>query len=70
MYFMEDLPKEAVDLIFGFSSHPLAELIKPCIRISDDDTSRSIKIGKNKYHHSNQYYNKIKEYYIYIFKLK
>ena len=45
---MEILPKEAINLIFRFSCHPVAELIKPCIKIKDDDTSRSIKLRHKK----------------------
>ena len=61
---MEDLPEEAINLIFRFNSHQLTELIKPCIKINDGDTSRSIKLGKNKHYHSKQDYNQIQENYI------
>ena len=61
---MEDLPKEAMNLIFRFSSHPLAELIKPCIRIDNEDRRRSIKLGRSRYYHSEQYYNKMEEDFI------
>ena len=58
---MEDLPKETIHLIFRFSSQPLAELIKPCIRIDNEDRKRPIKLGRNGYYHSEQYYNKMEE---------
>ena len=58
---MEDLPKEAINLIFRFSSHPLAERIKPCIRIDHEDRMRSIKLGRSRYYHSKQDYNKMEE---------
>ena len=61
---MEDLPKDAINLIFIFSSHPVAELIKPCIRIHNEDRRRSTKLGINKYYHSKQYYNKTEEDFI------
>jgi len=44
--------------------HPLAELIKPCIEINNDGSSRSIKSGKNKYDHPKHDYNKKHEDYI------
>ena len=44
--------------------HPLAELIKPCVRINNDDTSRAIKLGKHKYYHPKQDYNKTEEDFI------
>ena len=61
---MEDVPKEAINLIFRFSSHPLAELIKPCIRIDNEDRRRSIKLGRNGCYHSKQYYNEMEEDFI------
>ena len=59
--YVEDLPKEAIDLIFRFNSHPLAELIKPCIRIDNEDRRRSTKLGRSRYYHSKQDYNTMEE---------
>ena len=47
-------------MIFRFSSHPVAELIKQCVRIENEDRRRSIKLGSNRYYHSEQY-NKMEE---------
>ena len=57
---MEDLPKEAINLIFRFRSPPLAELIKPCIVIDSEDRRRSIKLGRKRYYDSKQDYIKWK----------
>ena len=58
---MEDLHKEAIISIFTFSSDPLAELIKPCVRIDSEDRRRSIKLGRSNYYHSKQDYNQMEE---------
>ena len=58
---MEDLPKEDITLILRFSSHPVAELVKLCIRIDNEDRSRSIKLGRSRYYHSRQDYNKMED---------
>ena len=39
----------------------LAEFIKPCIRIDSEDRRRAIKLGRSKYYHSKQDYNKLEE---------
>ena len=61
---MEDLPNGAINLIFRFSSYPLAELIKPCIRIDNEDRRTSIKLGGSRCYHSKQDYNKMEEDFI------
>ena len=60
----EELLKEAINLIFRFSSHPLAEVVKPCIRIDNEDRRKSIKLGRSRYYHSKQDYNKMEEDFI------
>ena len=64
LYLMEGLPKEAINLIFRFSPHPLAELIKPCIQIDNGDRRISVKLGRNRYYQPKQYYNQMEEDFI------
>ena len=40
---MENLPTNAINLIFRFCSHPIADIIKPHITTRPDDTIRSIQ---------------------------
>ena len=61
---MEGLPKEAINLIFRFNSHPLAELVRTCIRIDNEDRRNSIRLGRNRYYHSKQDYDKMEEDFI------
>ena len=54
---MENLPTNAINLIFGFVSHPVADIIKPHITTRTDDTIRSIKykrLNAKQYYHSKQ----------------
>ena len=40
---MENLPTNAINLIFRFCSHPIADIIKPHITTRSDNTIRSIQ---------------------------
>ena len=40
---MENLPTNAINLIFRFVSHPVSDIIKPHITTRPDDTIRSIQ---------------------------
>lgn len=58
---IKDLPTEINNLIFRFNSHPIADIIRPCIIINKDDTIRLIKHKDRFYHHSRQYTSNIEE---------
>ena len=58
---MQDLPKEIINLIFRFNSHPIADIISPCFIINKEDTIRMIKCGNIFYHNSRQYTSNIEE---------
>ena len=61
MIYMETLPQEMINLIFRFNSHPIADIIRPCISINKEDPIRMIKCGNIFYHHSRQYTSNIEE---------
>ena len=58
---IQDLPAEINNLIFRFNSHPIADIIRPCIIINKDDTRRLIRYKNMVHHQSRQYTNNIEE---------